>query len=191
VVVCAQAFHWFDHAQALPEIARVLRPGGVLAVVWNERDESVPWVRRLGRLIGPENHDSVGAVRESPLFEDLDQEDFRIWQKLDRDGLTDLVRSRSAVAVLDEPERLERLARAQELYDDYGRGHDGMLLPYLTRCYRAVVRHPPEPPARRPGDEATALETTGSEEREPAEPGDPPEPREPPEDPGTLLIDFR
>ena len=41
-VFAAQAFHWFDHDRAIPEIARVLRPGGVLALVWNGPDESRP-----------------------------------------------------------------------------------------------------------------------------------------------------
>jgi SAM-dependent methyltransferase len=184
VVVCAQSFHWFDHDRALPEIARVLRPGGVLALVWNQRDESVPWVRKLGRLIGTEGqgHDLVAPVRDSALFEDVEEAEFRIWQKLDRDGLLDLVRSRSAIATLDEPERLEVLAKVLSLYDEYGRGHDGMLLPYLTRCYRAVVRHPPE---AEPEPDRAGLETTGVDETEP------PAPPDPPEDPGTLLIDFR
>src|SRR5690242_6259197 len=39
-VFAGQAFHWFDHDRALPELARVLRPGGVLALVWNSGDES-------------------------------------------------------------------------------------------------------------------------------------------------------
>src|SRR5690242_14388063 len=52
VVISAQAFHWFDHGPALAEIARVLRPGGTFSLVWNARDEGIPWVRKLGKIIG-------------------------------------------------------------------------------------------------------------------------------------------
>jgi len=52
-VVCAQSFHWFSTAEALHEIYRVLKPGGVLGLVWNVRDDSVPWVAALTRIMKP------------------------------------------------------------------------------------------------------------------------------------------
>jgi SAM-dependent methyltransferase len=186
VVVCAQSFHWFDHEVALPEIARVLRPGGVLALVWNSRDEGIPWVRKLGMLL---NERSIGSAENrqdlaepaeaSAHFGPVEQAEFRFWQTLRRDDLFDLVRSRSYVALLDAAERDELLARVGSLYDDYGRGPDGMQMPYLTRCYRAVVRHevaPPTPPALDPD----ATQPIGRVPRQ----------ADPPEDPGTVLIDF-
>jgi SAM-dependent methyltransferase len=50
-VTVAQAFHWFDIQRALAEVRRVLRPGGTLLLVWNERDERVPWVNEMGGII--------------------------------------------------------------------------------------------------------------------------------------------
>lgn len=143
VVVCAQAFHWFNHPVALDEIARVLRPGGVLALVWNTRDEGIPWVRKLGALLEGNDagleKDLSGPARDSALFVDWDERVFRFWQSLRRDELADLVRSRSAVALMPEHQREDLIARVGALYDDYGRGPDGMQLPYLTRCFRTTV----------------------------------------------------
>jgi SAM-dependent methyltransferase len=143
-VVGAQSFHWFDLDRALPEIARVLRPGGHLALAWNLRDERIPWVRRLGELIGTQEqqNDPTHALLSSNLFGFVETTTFRFWQPLDRALLRDLVLSRSNVAVLTTTERERVLRKVDELYDGYGRGHDGMLLPYVTHCYKAVVRPP-------------------------------------------------
>jgi SAM-dependent methyltransferase len=144
VVVGAQAFHWFDHGRALPEIARVLRPGGHLALTWNLRDERVPWVKRLGALIGTQEqeNDPTHALLSSHLFGFVESATYRHWQPLDRGRLRDLVLSRSNIAVQSEPERDRVLRKVDALYEEYGRGPDGMLLPYVTHCYRAVVRAP-------------------------------------------------
>lgn len=195
LVVCAQSFHWFDHELALAEIARVLRPGGVLALVWNAYDVSIPWVRRLERLISPGGGDQDEAVRplmETPYFGFVDKKQFRFWQVHTSRSLADLARSVSHVATMSDHARTDVLAKVDALYAEYGRGHDGMQLPYVTRCYRAVVRHQelapePPPPKRRtwsvtgdqPGDRAEG-EPTGLGVRQ-----------RPPEDPGTQLIDFR
>jgi hypothetical protein len=52
--------------------------------------------------------------------------------------------------VLGDAARERLLADLLALYDDYGRGMDGMQLPYLTRCYRTVVAERPEPVAVEP-----------------------------------------
>jgi len=181
VVVCAQAFHWFDHDVALPEIARVLRPGGVLALVWNARDEAIPWVRKLGAIIGSADNrtDLAEPAEASAHFGPVEQQEFRFWQALRRDDLFDLVRSRSYVALLEGAEREELLTRVGALYDDYGRGPDGMQLPYVTRCFRTVVRHDVQPPTP-PVVDLDATQAMGRIPHQSA----------PPDDPGTLLIDF-
>ena len=141
VVVCAQAFHWFELDRALPEIARVLKPGGRLALVWNERNERIPWVRRLGALIGTQDQlrEPAEPLVESALFGFVEQERFRFWQLVDRRSIQDLVLSRSNVAVLDEEGRAAKLAEVLAFYDDFGRGMDGMQLPYEATCFRATV----------------------------------------------------
>ncbi|WP_199553360.1 class I SAM-dependent methyltransferase [Sandaracinobacteroides hominis] len=57
-IVCAQAFHWFATPAALAEMHRVLKPGGMLGLIWNVRDERVDWVARLSALIDPHGGDA-------------------------------------------------------------------------------------------------------------------------------------
>ena len=140
-VIAGQAFHWFDLDRALPEIARVLRPGGHVCLTWNYRNEKIPWVRRLGTLIGTQEHqqDPAQALIFSELFGFVEDKEFSHWQVIDRKSIQDLVLSRSNVAVLDEQGRAAKLAEVLAFYDEYGRGMDGMQLPYTASCFRAEV----------------------------------------------------
>lgn len=144
VVVAAQSFHWFDHARVLPEVARVLKPRGTLALAWNVRDDRIPWVRRLAAIIGDTGHDPLGTdptrlLDDSGLFETVEKSTFRFWQPTSRQSLQGLATSRSNLAVLSELEREPVLRKVDTLYEEYGRGHDGMLMPYVTHTYRAAV----------------------------------------------------
>ena len=141
VVVVAQAFHWFDHEVALAEIARVLKPGGHLALMWNSRDERIPWVRRMGDILGRQdsNTSSSQHLVHSDLFGFVEETSFKHWQEVNRETVLDLARSRSSFATMDDEERETHLAELLAFYDDYGRGMDGMRIPYVTRCFRAVV----------------------------------------------------
>lgn len=142
VVACAQSFHWFDHSVALPEIARVLRPGGALALVWNSRDDRDDWVAQLSEIIGNEtvsSWDVEGPIRASELFGPIETAEFRFEQPLDRDTLLDLVLSRSYCAKLSEADRAPVLAEVGRLYDQTA-GEGGVSLSYVTSCFRAHTK---------------------------------------------------
>ena len=141
VVVAAQAFHWFDHDVAVPEMARVLKPGGHAALVWNFFDQRIPWVRKLVQLMGEQSvtSSSQELLADSDLFGEIESAKFAFWQDVTRDTLVDIVASRSYVASLPDAEREAKLDAVRALYDDYGRGHDGMQLPYIVECFRAKV----------------------------------------------------
>ena len=64
VACCLQAWHWFDAAAALAELRRVLRPGGVAVVAWNDRDLARPQVQRLEALIEKYNPQYERRVRQ-------------------------------------------------------------------------------------------------------------------------------
>ncbi len=141
-VVAAQAYHWFDPPAALPEIARVLRPGGRLGIVWNLRDESVDWVARLSELIdsgGDKERDDADEIAESALYEQAEEAEWRWEQPLDRARLRDLVLSRSYCATLPPERQQAVLDPVDRLYDELA-GPDGLVLPYVTYAVRATRR---------------------------------------------------
>ena len=194
VVVAAQAFHWFDPVPALREAARMLKPEGRIALCWNMRDERIPWVHRLGEIIGPRGGsadndiDPTDVLVSSKLFGYVEENTFRFWQRLRREDLHDLVLSRSNVATMEPPARDRVLRKVDELFDGLDQGPDGLLLPYLTQCFRAVVkpRGLIEEPEHSADLTAAANAVRAAEDAARREP-----PSRPAEDPGTTLIDFR
>ena len=139
-VLIAQAFHWFDGPRALAEVSRVLKPQGRLALLWNIRDESVEWVRRLTEIFDRYERgvprEKTGEWRQAfavtDFFGTLHQLRFQNEQRFDPDGLVDRVASTSFVASLEAAEREEVLGRVRALGEELG---DDIVLPYVTELY--------------------------------------------------------
>ena len=120
-----QAFHWFDAPAALAEIARVLAPGGALGLVWNLRDETVPWVSELTvALRGAADVRSVSrGSSERPLESDrftaVERRQFPNPVRFDRARLREWAASTSRIAVLPEAEREQALDGVVRLADEH------------------------------------------------------------------------
>ncbi|HEY5108159.1 MAG TPA: class I SAM-dependent methyltransferase [Acidimicrobiales bacterium] len=142
-VTVAQAFHWFDAPQALAECARILRPGGGLALVWNERDESDPVVAELTRVSKWDVHqpypvgmDFGSVIDASGAFGPVTRTRFRFTQELDREAFVEQVASRSYIAVLPENRRRAVLDDVAALA---ARLDAPILLPYVADTFCARV----------------------------------------------------
>ena len=149
VVVVAQAFHWFDGERALAEIHRVLRSGGRLGLVWNHRDESVPWVRAATAVLDARAGDAPtyrsGAWRaafdRTSAFSPLEEITFDTAQEVDAAGLDDRFGSVSYVAAMPESERATLLAEIRRLATDaHGPGATLFRIPYRTSLYVCNTR---------------------------------------------------
>ena len=134
-VTVAQAFHWFDGPRALAEIHRVLRPAGLLALLWNTRVEDDPVNRAIDELLAPYRRGAPtqrsdawrAAFDRTTLFASLEECEFAGEQRLDADGMEARVGSISFIAALDEPERKRVVERARGIA-----GEGTVTVPYRT-----------------------------------------------------------
>jgi hypothetical protein len=125
----------------------VLRPGGALGLIWNTRDESVPWVAALGGLLAGEarGHEADTAVVDSfaaALRADVSVAESGIVQRLSPEDVVRNIATRSYVAVMDAAGREEFLSAVRRLLAEHPdtRGRREIELPYVTRAYRLTPR---------------------------------------------------
>ncbi len=129
-VCAADAFHWFDERLAMPEIRRVLRPGGGVAIMRTLPVFDVPWGHELGQMLAAERpaHPAFGergaaaALEEDPAFGPVREAVIEGRHDTDREGVLAYVATLSWIGTLPERRRAEVLARAAALLDAHGVG---------------------------------------------------------------------
>jgi SAM-dependent methyltransferase len=145
-VCVAQAFHWFDADRAFAELARVLRPGGRVGLVWNARDRSVDWVDQVWSIMDTverhapwRNHEdrSDAALGSRPGFGPLHTATFHHEQAVTPEGVVDRMRGVSHVAAMAPEPQGEILGAVRRLLAEHPdtQGHDQLHVPYRVDCY--------------------------------------------------------
>jgi len=129
-----QAFHWFDRRQALPELHRVIRSGGGLALFWNWWDDRDPLQRELGELIGYAGHEPYleEELPGAPWFQSLGRAVIESEDESSPDGLVGYLSTASSFLTAEADEREEALRSVQELASRYG---ERFTLPKLTYVF--------------------------------------------------------
>ncbi|WP_409462202.1 class I SAM-dependent methyltransferase [Amycolatopsis sp. GA6-003] len=140
-VFVGQALHWFDLAPAFAQIRRVLRPGGVVAALWNHDDESVPWVLEFSRLI------RTGVSRgfadpdrrlRADGFGPFEHARFAHAHRRSIESLLATVATHSHLLVASAPERERRLAEARAYLESVPHAGTGEFdYPLVTTVLRA------------------------------------------------------
>jgi len=149
-VFVAEAFHWFDLSRAPAEIARVLRPGGGLAVMWNLSDGDDPaWMTEVMEVVverrrkgsGQRRHDTVPwreALEAEPRFGPLSDAEVVHEHRTDRDGIVAMVASWSSIGGLPEDRRDAALAAVRDVLERHGVDETAIALRSLITTTRRV-----------------------------------------------------
>ncbi|WP_456285512.1 class I SAM-dependent methyltransferase [Microbacterium sp. JZ70] len=147
LVTVAQAFHWFDESLACAEIARVLRPGGALALLWNTYDPECAWDRACARVLHPGWSDQISertlppAMSPLPGFRPVTSAWIPWSERITRDDYLARWMTVSTARAADEDTRADMLSRLEEIldHDPDTRGRTDLDLHQGTEVY--VYRH--------------------------------------------------
>jgi ubiquinone/menaquinone biosynthesis C-methylase UbiE len=138
-ITVAQAWHWVDVELATAEAARVLKPGGTLGLIWNRRDERVPWVQRLSQVMGSGDAELIEleAITIAPPFGPTESFTTDWSRPMTADLLVEMAASRSYVITATPRRRREILDSVRDLVAQEPTPGPDLDLPYRTYCFKA------------------------------------------------------
>jgi SAM-dependent methyltransferase len=151
-VLCGQAMHWFDMPRALPEIARVLTGGGVLAGLWNNDDDRVEWVAGLEAAAEGAAAPALSRRRAQAaeygvdqfgleLFSPTERAEFGNSQRHTAESLVATVATHSKLLVMEPAERDRLLSQVRDYLASRPETSGGeFTLPMVTSVVRTVRR---------------------------------------------------
>lgn len=142
-ITAGQAFHWFDREKAKREFARILKPGGWVVLIWNERRlDSTPFLREYENLLlrygtDYENvrHENVsGEIAQFFAPETFQLKNFENVQHFDFESLQGRTRSASYTPEPGNPSFEPMFAKLEEIFNTHKR--DGIVtFEYETKVY--------------------------------------------------------
>lgn len=137
----SQMWHWVDVSKAIPEIARVLKPGGVLGIIWNLRDDRVDWISVMNEFVPIADSYKWFSNNEKPVladpFGEMELVEFAHSQPTDVEGLVGLVGTISVVALSDDsPARLAQVRNLAETHPSLA-GRDTFDMPFVCKVFTA------------------------------------------------------
>jgi SAM-dependent methyltransferase len=131
LVTAAQSFHWFEPREARREFARIMKPGGSVVLLWNERRmDATPFMTAYEQLLvrfGVDYHKVKPLWNKNSLPEFFGKPGFQTAvfenpQILDRHGLTGRILSASYMPHRGHPSFPPMLGVIDNLYDQYQTG---------------------------------------------------------------------
>ncbi|XP_060599868.1 uncharacterized protein LOC132753420 [Ruditapes philippinarum] len=146
-IICAQSFHWFANKESLTEIHKVLVPGGRLCLVWNDKDSTEKWVKKMeGDIVTQYYNDDTPRKKNETwinVFDDCSL--FRFVErrilpgfkgmKGDKDFVLNHFMSISVIARLDPPRKEEAMRKLRAVLDETFTDDEDITIPFISDFY--------------------------------------------------------